>query len=83
MKNLSMLVWLSQLGISVAVPPVVFIWLTVWIKNRYGLGSWVIWIGIALGLYCAATGLISSLRTMEKMSRTKKQDSPPAFNDHE
>ena len=82
MKNLSMLVWLSQLGLSVAVPPVIAICLSVWIKNRFALGAWVVWIGIVLGIYCAVVGLISSLRMMAQMSGKKKQDNPPAFNDH-
>ena len=77
-----MLVWLSQLGLSVAVPPVVSVWLSVWIRNRFVLGNWVIWIGVALGVYWAIMGLISSLRTMERMSREKTKDIPPAFNDH-
>lgn len=82
MKNLSMIVWLSQLGLSVAVPPVITVWLAVWVKNQFSLGVWVIWIGVALGLYCAVTGLISSLRTMERMSRKEEKNTPPAFNDH-
>ena len=82
MKNLSMIVWLSQLGLSVAVPPVITVWLAVWVKNQFSLGVWVIWSGVALGLYCAVTGLISSLRTMEQMSRKEEKNTPPAFNDH-
>ena len=82
MKNLSMLVWLSQLGISVAVPPLISIWLAVWAQNKYSLGAWVLWLGVALGVYCAASGLIYSLRAMEQMSREKKQEHPPVFNDH-
>lgn len=83
MKNVSMLAWLSQLGLSVAVPPVISIMLAVWIRNRYDMGIWVVWIGIALGIYCSVAGLISSLRLMEQLSHKKKQDLPPAFNEHE
>lgn len=84
MKNVSMLVWLTQLGLSVAVPPVCFVLLAVWLRDSCGFGAWVLWVGIALGLYCAVTGLISTLRTMERMSRDKKQEQTTiAFNDHE
>lgn len=82
MKNLSMLVWLTQLGLSVIVPPVCFIWLAVWLRDDCGWGGWVLWAGIALGIYCAVTGLTSSLRTMERMSAEKKKEAPVAFNDH-
>ena len=84
MKNVSMLVWLTQLGLSVAVPPVCFVLLVVWLRDSCGWGDWVLWAGIALGLYCAAAGLVSTLRTMERMSRENKREQPAvAFNDHE
>ena len=34
MKDLHMLVWLTQVGISVAAPPVVFLLIAVWLRNR-------------------------------------------------
>lgn len=84
MKDISLLTWLSQLGLSVAVPPVVFILLAVWLRNRFAWGQWVIWVGVVLGLYCAVTGLISSLRMLSQLTRNKKQDDPiVSFNDHD
>ena len=84
MKDLSLLVWLSQLGLSVAIPPAVLILLAVWLQNRFALGQWVIWVGIILGLYCAISGLVSSLRALSHMSRDKKQDAPTvSFNEHD
>lgn len=86
MKNISLIVWLTQLGMSVAVPPAGFILLTVWLKNRFDLGLWVIWIGIILGLIGAIDGLRTSLKAMERLSKDKPEDggSPPvSFNDHD
>lgn len=84
MKQVSLLVWMTQLGLSVAVPPVLFILLAVWLRNSLGWGNWVIWTGILLGIYCAVVGFLSSLRTMERLSEDKKKEAPPvAFNDHE
>ena len=85
MKNISMLVWLTQLGLTVAVPPVLFILLALWFRNHLGWGGWVLWLGIGLGLYCAVTGFVSSLRTLSRMAEDKKKDEPtvPAFNDHQ
>lgn len=84
MKNLSMLVWMTQLGLSVAVPPAVFVLLALWLRDSCGWGGWVLWVGIVLGVYCAATGFVSSLRAMERLSEDKKQEAPPlSFNDHE
>lgn len=84
MKNVSMLVWLTQLGLSVAAPPVCFVLLALWLRNRWGWGGWVLWVGIILGIYCAVTGFASSLRAMERMSQKKKQDTAPvSYNDHD
>lgn len=84
MKDLSLLVWLSQLGLSVALPPAVLIWLAVWLRDRFGLGQWVIWVSIALGLYCAVNGFIVSLRTLSQLTKEKKQEHNAVnFNDHD
>ena len=85
MKNATLLIWLTQLGLSVAVPPAFFIFLAVWFRDRFNLGQWVIWAGIILGLASAIDGLRTSLRTMAKMSEGKKEKDPPpvSFNDHD
>lgn len=84
MKNVKMLVWLTQLGLSVALPPLGFVYLAVRLRERFALGNWVIFAGIALGLLCAVDGLRSSLKAMEKMSEPKdKPQLPVSFNDHD
>ncbi len=85
MKHLSLLVWLTQLGISVAVPPACFIFLAVWLRNRFDFGQWIIWVGIGLGLFSAIDGLRTSLKAMSRMSEGKEEKAPPpvSFNDHE
>lgn len=82
-KNLNLLVWLTQLGLSVALPPLGFILLAVWLRNSLNWGAWVIWVGIVLGLVCAVDGLRTSLRAMAQMSEDKDKNEPPVFfNDH-
>lgn len=85
MKDLTMIVWLTQLGLSVALPLCGFVLLAVWLKNSLGWGSWVIFAGIALGLICAIDGLLTSLKAMSRISCKKEEKSPPpiSFNDHE
>ena len=85
MKNLGLLIWLTQLGISVAVPLGGFVLLGVWLRQRYDWGVWVIIAGVLIGLICAVNGLRSSLKAMEHMAKEKKQDTPPpiSFNDHD
>ena len=84
MKNMNLLVWLTQLGISVAVPPALFVWLGTWLRNRFGLGSWVVIVAVVVGVICAIDGLRTSLKAMERMTKDKKQEQPPvSFNDHD
>ena len=85
MKDLNLLVFMTQLGLSVAVPFALFIFLALWLQNRFGWGPWVLWVGIFLGLVSAVDGFRSSLKTMKAMTErdSEDQDPPTAFNDHE
>ena len=84
MKNLNLLVWLTQLGISVVAPLGGFIWLAIWLRQRFDLGVWIVLAGIFLGVVCAIDGLWFSMKVMERMSKDKKEEPPPvSFNNHE
>ena len=85
MKDLKLLIWLTQLGISVAAPLGGFIWLGIWLRQRFSLGVWVVLLTIFIGIVCAIDGMRVSLKAMERMgNHPKNQDPPPvSFNDHE
>lgn len=85
MKDLTLLVWLTQLGLSIALPLAGFVLLGVWLHNSCGWGVWTIWVGVILGIICAIDGLRISLQAMERLSRKPKEDTPPpvSFNDHD
>ena len=85
MKDFNLLVWLTQLGISVAAPLGGFIWLGIWLRQRFGLGIWVVLVCVFLGIVCAIDGLRVSLRAMERLSDNKNEQDPPpvSFNDHD
>ncbi|MGX8698938.1 MAG: hypothetical protein ACSW8F_03290 [bacterium] len=84
LKIAKALVWLTQLGFSVAIPPVVFIAGAVWLRDRMGLGAWVVVLGVVVGVLGAAGGLISSFRSIRfLLSEEDGKKPPPSFNDHE
>ncbi len=84
MKDLNLLVWLTQLGLSVVLPFVGFPLLAFWLRNCFSLGAWVIWVGLILGAITAIDGFRHSLKTLERMSRKKDKENPPiSFNDHD
>ena len=84
MKHLKSLIWLTQLGLSVAVPPICFILLAVWLRNQHGWGGWVIWAGIILGIYSAVEGFRATMKAMTLLDPPKKDEEPPvSFNEHQ
>ncbi len=74
MKDLGLLVWLTQLGLSVAVPLGGFVLLAVWLRERFDWGIWVIVAGVLLGLYCAVDGFIKNLKTLQQMNEKEKEE---------
>ena len=86
MKNLSLLVWLTQLGLSVVAPLVGYVLLALWLRSRFSWGNWVIWCGAAIGLISAVDGLRGSLRLMSRMAKDRQEDDTPppvSFNNHD
>lgn len=85
MKELTLLTWLTQLGLSVALPLAGFICLALWLNNQCGWGEWVIWVGIVLGVVMAVDGLRQSLKLLSRLTDKKPGDEPPSvsYNDHD
>lgn len=84
MKYLSLLMWVTQFGFSVLFPTCFFLAAAVWLREKFGLGMWIVAVLGILGLltsFSTARSCIRSLlREMDRISDRK--DPPPAFNDH-
>jgi len=85
MKDLGLMAWLTQLGMSVAIPIVAFVFLAIYLQNKFKLGKWIIIAGVVIGFLCAIRGFIYSLQTLDRVANRKKDKdvSPVSFNDHE
>jgi len=85
MKEFNMLVWLTQLGLGVALPLAGLTLLALWLRQEFGLGNWVIFAGLGLGLVFAVDSFFSSLKILEKMDRknSSEKEKPVSFNEHE
>lgn len=87
MKDLALLIWLTQLGLSVSVPLAGYILLALWLHESHGWGEWVIWVGIVLGVASAIGGLRDALRSMNKYVKRNAPppEDPPAisFSEHD
>lgn len=85
MKEFNLIIWLTQLGLSVALPLAGFTLLALWLQDKFGLGNWILVCGIFIGFISAIDGLRVSLKAMDRMSRhnSKKDEPPPtSFNNH-
>ena len=84
MKNLGLLTWISQLALSVVVPLIGFIWLGVWLRNRFAFGIWIVIVCVVFGLVFAFDGLRYSLKLMERLVKKDPDQSPKiSFNEHD
>lgn len=85
MKEFALIVWMTQAGLSVVLPQVGFTLLAMWLRDLFGWGNWVIWIGVVFGVVGAVNGLRDAMKTLERLSRKDKKDPPPpvSFNDHD
>ena len=83
MKDLSLIVWLTQLGLSTALPLAGFILLAVWLRNTFAWGDWVIWVGIAVGFISAIDGFRNAIKAMDRIAKDKTEKPPLSFNDHD
>ena len=85
MKDLGLLAWLTQLGISVAMPIIGFTFLGIYLQSKFQLGKWIIIVAVIIGFVCAIRGFIYSLQTLDRIANKKKDTDAPmvSFNEHE
>ena len=78
------LVWLTQFGLSVVIPPTLCIAGAVWLRHRFTLGSWVVLVGVVVGVLAAVSCLRSSLQALDRQGKTAEHKEPPSvsFNNH-
>lgn len=78
------LVWLTQFGLSVCLPPVLCIAAAVWLQDSFHLGAWIVVLGIALGISGAVGSLRTSLKAIERQGKSGANKRPPpvSFNKH-
>lgn len=84
MKVLSLLMWVTQFGLSILLPPCFFLWLAHWLQNRFDLGFWIMIVFGFFGLLVAFQTAKANLKAMLKeANEASSQDPPPvSFNDH-
>ena len=84
MNILSLILWVTQFGLSILMPPCVLLLLAVWLQNRFGLGMWILAVLGILGLLISVATAKANWRAMRKDAERAAGDNPPpvSFNDH-
>ena len=70
--SLQNLTWLTQLGLSLAVPPVLCLFLAGWLAERFLWGPWVWAAAILLGVGASACTFAEFMRMFLRRSGGKK-----------
>lgn len=63
------LMWLTQLGLSLALPPVLCLWGAGWLTRRFGLGGWVYLAAIVLGIGASACTFIQFAQMLNRRNK--------------
>lgn len=76
--------WVTQFGVSIVFPTLVFLWLGVWLQSKFGLGIWILILCGILGVLTSVSTTRSCLRAMRKAAEelAAREEPPMAFNDH-
>lgn len=70
--------FLTQFGLSVITPLLLCIFLGVWLKNKFGLGDWIVFTAIIIGLisafYSAASVFVYIFKEAKKSEKEEKHE---------
>ncbi len=66
---------LTQLGFSIAFPPILCIFFGLWLQKKWGVGDWVIVVCLLVGIVSGACSFLSFVRTARfRADRTEKKE---------
>ena len=85
MKILNLLMWVGQFGFSVIFPTVFFLYLAVWLQNRFDLGIWIVIVLGLIGILTSVSTTRACLRSLQKAAEEASggpKQPPISFNDH-
>lgn len=84
MKLLNLLMWVTQFGLSALFPLCFFLFVAVWLQNKFGLGMWIVAVFGILGFLVSISTVKANWKAMRKAAEEASSKNPPpiAFNDH-
>jgi len=68
------LIYFTQFGISMVIPPLVGAYSAYWLRTRFALGGWVVIVGILLGIGAACVSVRDLLRFTERQAQKRQKE---------
>ncbi len=63
---LQYLVYFTQLGLSIATPPVLCLLGAIWLQKRFAIEDWILLVAIILGFGAGISNFVQFLKRMQK-----------------
>ena len=84
MKILNLLMWVGQFGFSIIFPTLFFLFLAVWLQQKFALGMWILIVFGILGILTSISTTKSCLRSLRKAAEEASGESQTviSFNTH-
>lgn len=85
MKGLRDFIYYTQMGFSLVLPPLLLIWLSLWLRRVFHLGVWLTVVAIVFGMVVLCATAYSYFKEFrKKQEKQEDQDTPPInFNSHD
>ena len=73
----------GQMGFTIVVPPVLLCLLANWLRNRFGIGPWIILVAILIGLLSAFTTIYNiCMGFLEKNTKDNDKNRKISYRRH-
>ena len=73
------LLYMTQIGLSMSIPPILSMLAAGWLQQRFQLGDWVMLLGILFGIGGMITNLLEYVRLFSNRAK-KETEERIAFN---
>ena len=83
MKTLELILWVTQFGFSLLVPPCLLLMLAHWLQGKFGFGLWCPLVLGFLGLLISFSTARANWKAMRKTAESGSKQPPVSFNDHQ
>ncbi len=68
------LLYMTQIGLSMSIPPILSLLVASWLQEKFQLGNWVMIVGIVLGIGGMITNLLEYVRMFSNRAKRETEE---------